>query len=113
MELRISSLTRTNTNTTTQIKSKLIKALAFFRFRPPARPGDRIFSRVLDGCDWLIKTEIRDLHVRNSRTSTMASKYCSNFCSKLLLPLFLKNVDLDPASRVYSTFTADPRPAFA
>ena len=36
--------------------------------------------------DWLIKTEIRDLHVRNSRTSTMASKYCSNFCSKLLLP---------------------------
>ena len=37
------------------------------------------------------------------RTSVMASKYCSQCYSKLLLTSFLLDTDADPASRLYST----------
>src|SRR6195952_3364640 len=67
------------------------------------RPCTVAVKTLFSSCNNSISYTAIFYHSLSSTTSKMDSKCCSQCWRKLLLTSFLKNVDADPASRVYST----------
>src|SRR3978361_505841 len=67
------------------------------------RPCTVAVKTLFSSCNNSISYTATFYHPLSSTTSKMDSKCCSQCWRKLLLTSFLKNVDADPASRVYST----------